>query len=352
VSLLILDEPTAVLTPGEVGDLFRVLREMVRVGLGVVFISHKLNEVLELSDRITVLRGGKKVATVPAAGTSRQELATMMVGHDVTAVTAPPTVRRGEVRLSVDGLHVTGDRGTEAVRGLSFEACAGEIVAIAGVSGNGQRDLAEAIAGLRPVSSGRVVLDGTDVTGRRPAAIRQAGFGYVPEERMRDGLIADFTVAENLLLVDSTNSAYFRRGFLRPAAVRRHCAGLVADFRIKTPGLDTHARTLSGGNIQKLIMARELARHPKVLLVAQPTRGIDVGSAQYIHQRLIGQRDAGTAVVVISEDLDEAMSISDRILVMYEGHIVGEVDPRTASRETIGLLMAGTSAHDSPAAGR
>lgn len=350
VSLLVLDEPTAVLTPHEVHDLFRVLKEMVRGGLGVVFISHKLNEVLELSDRITVLRGGKRVATVPAAGVTRQELATMMVGHDVAAVTAPASARRGDVRLKVKDLRVTGDRGTEAVRGLSFEARAGEIVAIAGVSGNGQRDLAEAIAGLRPVTSGRIVLDGVDVTGRKPAAIRKAGFGYVPEERMRDGLIGDFTVTENLLLVDSASRDFFRRGFLRPAEVRRHCAGLIADFSIKTPGLDTPARSLSGGNIQKLIMARELSGCPKVLLVAQPTRGIDVGSAQYIHQRLIAQRDAGTAVIMISEDLDEATSISDRILVMCEGHIVGEADPRATSRETIGLLMAGTLAQELPAA--
>ncbi len=341
VSLLVLDEPTAVLTPQEVGDLFRVLKEMVRGGLGVIFISHKLNEVLELSDRITVLRGGRKIATVAAAGVTRQELAAMMVGHDLGTEPPPAAASPGGVLLAVRDLHVTGDSGTEAVRGLSFEARSGEIVGIAGVSGNGQRDLAEAIAGLRPVPSGRVLLDGTDVTGRKPAAIRKAGFGYVPEERMRDGLIGDFTVAENLLLVDSTNPAFFRQGFLRPAAVRRHCTELVADFSVKTPGLDVPARNLSGGNIQKLIMARELSRSPRVLLVAQPTRGIDVGSARYIHERLIRQRAEGTAVVVISEDLDEAMSISDRILVMYEGRIVGEVDPRTTSREAIGLLMAG-----------
>jgi general nucleoside transport system ATP-binding protein len=354
VSLLVLDEPTAVLTPGEVRDLFRVLKEMVVGGLGVVFISHKLNEVLGLSDRITVLRGGRKVATVDAASASRQELATMMVGHDIGTLSAPAAARPGEALLEVRDLRVTGDNGTEAVRGLSFEAHSREIVGIAGVSGNGQRDLAEAIAGLRPVTSGRVILDGTDVTGRRPAAIRKAGFGYVPEERMRDGLIGDFTVAENLLLVDSSNPAFYRRGFLRPAAARHHCAGLVADFSVKTPGLDVPARNLSGGNIQKLIMARELSRSPRVLLVAQPTRGIDIGSAQDIHRRLIHQRDSGTAVVIISEDLDEAMSISDRILVMYEGRIVGEVDPRTTSREAIGLLMAGHVPTEpaAPAAGR
>ena len=194
------------------------------------------------------------------------------------------------------------------------------------------------------MTGGSIVLDGTEVTGRKPAAVRGAGLGYVPEERMRDGVIGDFIVAENLLLVDSTSPAFFRRGFLRREAVRRHCAGLVADFSIRTPSLETPARNLSGGNIQKLIMARELSRSPAVLLVAQPTRGIDVASARYIHQRLLGQRDAGTAVVVISEDLDEVMTICDRVLVVYEGRVAGEVDPRTASREAIGLLMAGTTA--------
>ncbi|MGO8960065.1 MAG: ABC transporter ATP-binding protein [Streptosporangiaceae bacterium] len=341
VSLLVLDEPTAVLTPGEVRELFRVLKEMRGYGLAVVFISHKLNEVLELSDRITVLRGGRKIATVTAASTSRDELATMMVGHDVAPITLPDG-RQGDARLAVTDLHVAGDRGAEAVRDLSLGARAGEILGIAGVSGNGQRELAEAIAGLRPVTGGRIVLDGTDVTGKRPAVVRHAGLGYVPEERMKDGLVADFTVTENLLLVDSTSPAFFRRGFLRPEAVRQHCTELVRDFSVRTPSLDTPARNLSGGNIQKLIMARELSRSPGVLLVAQPTRGIDVASAQYIHERLFRQRAAGTAVVVISEDLDEVMTICDRVLVMYEGRIVGEVDPRTTSREAIGLLMAGT----------
>jgi len=341
VSLLVLDEPTAVLTPGEVDELFGVLRAMTGRGLAVVFISHKLNEVLGLSDRITVLRAGRNVATGPAAGVTRAELATMMVGHEVTAIAVPPGRPDGAIRLAVTGLTAAGDRGTPAVRELSLSARAGQILGIAGVSGNGQRELAEAIAGLRPVSAGQVRLDAADVTRARPAVVRAAGLGYVPEERMRDGLIGDFSVTENLLLVDSASPAFFRHGFLRRDAVRRHCAGLVADFDVRTPSLDTPARNLSGGNIQKLIMARELSRSPGVLLVAQPIRGIDMASAQYIHQRLLRQRDAGTAVVVISEDLDELMTISDRLVVMYEGRIAGEVDPRTATREAVGLMMAG-----------
>lgn len=341
VSLLVLDEPTAVLTPNEVRELFRVLKEMIANGLAVVFISHKLNEILELSDRITVLRGGRKIGTVPAATTSRAELARMMVGHEV-APTTLPSGTQGEVRLTVTDLQVDGDRGATAVRGLSLQARAGEIVGIAGVSGNGQRELAEAIAGLRPITGGQVVLDGTDVTGARPAAVRRAGLGYVPEERMKDGLIGDFTVGENLLLVDSSNPAFYWHGFVRSNPVRMHCTELVHDFDIRTPSIETPAHNLSGGNIQKLIMARELSGSPGVLLVAQPTRGIDVSSAQYIHQRLFGQRAAGTAVVVISEDLDEIMTICDRVLVMYEGQVVGDVNPRVTGREAIGLLMAGT----------
>jgi simple sugar transport system ATP-binding protein len=227
------------------------------------------------------------------------------------------------------------------VRGLSLRVHSGEIVGIAGVSGNGQRELAEAIAGLRQPVSGRVQIGGTDLTGRHPRTVRKAGLAYVPEERMRDAVIADFTVAENLILIASADPAYGRRGFLRNRAISRHCRQLVAEFDVRTPGLDTPARNLSGGNIQKLVMARELSGSPKALLVAQPTRGIDVSASNYIHQRLISQRASGTAVLVISEDLDEVMTISDRILVIYEGAIISEADPRTTSREAIGLMMAG-----------
>jgi simple sugar transport system ATP-binding protein len=201
--------------------------------------------------------------------------------------------------------------------------------------------MAEAVAGLRPVVSGVVVVNGEDVTGRGPAEVRAAGFGYVPEERMRDGVIGEFTVADNLMLVDSTNPSYLRWGFLRSRDIRRRCAELVEAFGVKTPGLDTPTRNLSGGNIQKLILARELSGSPRVLLVSQPTRGVDLGAAEYIHSRLMDQRTSGTAILIVSEDLDEVLALSDRILVMYEGEIVGEVDPSTTSRETIGLMMAG-----------
>jgi len=341
VSLLVLDEPTAVLTPQEVDDLFVVLRQMVEDERGLVFISHKIREVLALSDRITVLRDGRVVRTVVPAEVSQRDLAQMMVGHEVAATERSAVVRAGEVRLIVSDLWVRGDRGTDAVRGVDLEVGSGEIVGIAGVSGNGQRELAEAIAGLRPPQTGSVRLDGRELAGRGPAHMREAGLGYVPEERMRDGVIGDFTVSENLMLVDSRSPDFARWGMLRNRAIRRRCDELVSAFDIKTAGLDTPARNLSGGNIQKLILARELSGRPRVLLVAQPTRGVDVGAAEYIHRRLLEQRDSGTAILIVSEDLDEVLSLSDRILVMYEGSIIGEVDPRTTTRQTLGLMMAG-----------
>jgi simple sugar transport system ATP-binding protein len=348
VELLVLDEPTAVLTPREVEDLFAILRQMTRSGRGLVFISHKVHEVLDLSDRITVLRNGRVVGTLPAAEATRERLVEMMVGHHVAAEEPPPRGVAGASRLVVTDLRVESDRGTEAVGGVSFEVRSGELVGIAGVAGNGQRELAEAIAGLRPPSSGSIMLNGAELAGHGPAAIRSAGLGYVPEERMRDGVVADFSVGENLLLVDYGSRVFCRFGFLRTRAIRRHCDELVAAFNVKTPNLETPVRSLSGGNIQKLIMARELSGQPDVLLVAQPTRGIDVSASLYIHQRLVAQRDSGTATVIISEDLDEVMTISDRILVMYEGTIIGSADPRTATREEIGMMMAGVRP-DAPA---
>ena len=347
--LLILDEPTAVLTPQEVSDLFVVLRQMVADGRGLVFISHKIREVLELSTRITVLRAGRTVGTVKPGEVSRHGLAEMMVGHTLPSREVDPAANVGEARLEVRGLRVAGDRGAEAVRGVDLRVAAGEIVGIAGVSGNGQRELAEAIAGLRPPASGSVSVAGADVTGRRPADVRAAGLGYVPEERMRDGVVGDFSVAENLLLIDSNRAPYARLGFLRDGAIRRHCERLVDDFDVKTPRLETPVRNLSGGNIQKLILARELSRDPRVLLAAQPTRGVDVGAAAYIHERLVEHRDRGTAILVISEDLDEILSISDRILVMYEGAVVAEADPRHSTREALGLMMAGAGVGAAPA---
>jgi general nucleoside transport system ATP-binding protein len=345
VSLLVLDEPTAVLTPGEVDDLFRVLRELAAGGRGLVFISHKVNEVLDLSDRITVLRAGRRVGTLARRDASRERLVEMMVGHALSADTQPAKAATAAAKLELRGLRVKGDRGQDTVRGIDMDVHEGEIVGLAGVSGNGQRELAEAIAGIRPVVAGSILIAGTEVAGATPARVREAGLAYVPEERMRDGVVSDFTVAENLMLVGSGTRTFSRMGFLRRHEIRTHCQQLVDAFAVKTPSLETPVHNLSGGNIQKLIMARELSGSPQVLLVAQPTRGIDVGSAQYIHRRLIEQRDAGTAVLIVSEDLDEVMSISDRILVIYEGRVIGSADPGTSTREAIGLMMAGVAAN-------
>jgi simple sugar transport system ATP-binding protein len=330
-----------VLTPQEVEDLFAVLRQMVDDGRGLVFISHKIREVLELSSRITVLRNGRKIATVLPSEVTQHGLAEMMVGHELPMLEPLAETSHGDARLHVRDLVVKGDRGVDAVRGLSLEVCDGEIVGIAGVSGNGQRELAEAIAGLRPVSAGSIDIDGTPLVGLDPAAARRTGLGYVPEERMRDGVVPEFSVAENLILIDNAAPEYSRWGFLRAHAVRRHSEALVAEFDVKTPSLDTPVRNLSGGNIQKLILARELSARPRVLLAAQPTRGVDIGAAHYIHTRLTEQRDAGTAILIISEDLDEVLSLSDRVLVIYEGEVIAEVRPRETTREALGLMMAG-----------
>jgi simple sugar transport system ATP-binding protein len=227
------------------------------------------------------------------------------------------------------------------VRGLDLEVRGGEIVGIAGVSGNGQRELAEAIAGLRPPVEGSIEVEGTELVGLDPAEVRKAGLGFVPEERMRDGVVPAFSVAENFILVDNGAPRFSRWGFLRARAIRRHCEDLVTAFDVKTPSLDTPARNLSGGNIQKLILARELSARPRVLLAAQPTRGVDVGAAHYIHERLMEHRDGGTAILIVSEDLDEVLSLSDRVLVMFEGEIIAEATPRESTREALGLMMAG-----------
>ena len=339
--LLVLDEPTAVLTPNEVGDFFQTLRAMAADGRGLIFISHKLNEVLDLSDRITVLRDGRVVGSTRPAETSRADLAEMMVGRPVKLAPDRPQVSVGPVRLAIEGVSVMGDRGLAAVTGADLEVRGGEIVGIAGVSGNGQRELAEAVAGLRPTTTGRVVLDGVDLARTPPAGRRAAGLAYVPEERMRDGAIGAFTVAENLMLVDHGRSPYAVRGLLRMGAIRSRCTRLIDRFTVKTPSMDTPTESLSGGNIQKVIIARELSSEPGVLLAAQPTRGVDIGAAEYIHTQLVAQRGEGTAVLVVSEDLDEILALADRVAVMFDGRIVAVLDRDECTVERLGLLMAG-----------
>ena len=341
-ALLILDEPTAVLTPQEVDDLFGTLRQMLDEGHGIIFISHKLHEVLAISNRITVLRDGRRVGTIPAEGATKPQLARMMVGREVILQYEKVDMPHGEALLRLEGVHAHSDRGTEALRGVTLEVRAGEILGLAGVSGNGQRELAEAIFGLRPITAGKVFLDGREITGKSPALLNKLGMSYIPEERMVDAVVKDFTVAENLMLQDHVNPPYaVGKIFLNPRAIAQHCAEMIRSFNIRTPSQETPIKSLSGGNIQKLVLARELAREPRVLIAAQPTRGVDIGATEYIHQRLLEQRAKGTATLLISEDLDEILALSDRVAVIYEGEIVGVVDRADADVETLGLMMAG-----------
>jgi simple sugar transport system ATP-binding protein len=338
--LIILDEPTAVLTPQEVHDLFSTFRRMVSEGHSLIFISHKLHEVMDISDRVTVLRDGRVIGTRQTPGVARDELVKMMVGRELKRLAARP-IRAGPVRLAVEALKAMGDRGAEALHGLDFEIHAGEIVGLAGVSGNGQRELAECLAGTRKVSAGKIRIGEQDITAVTLNQRIDAGMAYIPEERMRDGAIREFSVEENIYLHDHAAAEFANGIFLNFRHMESHAVELVNEFAVKTPGLDTPLKNLSGGNIQKLIMARELSRRPQVLIAAQPTRGVDIGATEYVHQRLLAQREAGTAILLISEDLDEILALSDRIAIIYEGRIMDVILRREAVAEKIGLLMAG-----------
>jgi simple sugar transport system ATP-binding protein len=337
-----LDEPTAVLTPQEVDDLFVTLRHMVSEGHGLVFISHKLHEVMAISDRVTVLRDGHVIGTCLTREATHDDLVKMMVGREVKPL-APQPLPAGPTRLKIAGLRAMGDRGAEALRGIDLEIHSGEILGLAGVSGNGQRELAQCLAGLRKITAGQVLIDGRDLTQATLHAHIEAGLAYVPEERMRDGAIREFSVQENVFLHEHAAPAFTHGIFLDFGKMAAHATDLVKQFAVKTPGLDTPIKNLSGGNIQKLILARELSRRPKILIAAQPTRGVDIGATEYIHQRLMEQRAAGTAILLISEDLDEIRALSDRIAVVYEGRIIGIVGRGQGTVEQIGLMMAGIS---------
>ena len=342
--LLILDEPTAVLTPQEVDELFGTLRRMAADGHSLIFISHKLHEVLALANRITVLREGRLIGSQPREGVTRPQLARMMVGRDVLLARTHLPVTLGEVGMALHNVSARGVTGKMALQDVSLEVRIGEILGVAGVSGNGQRELAEVIAGLRPAFTGRIEFGGRDVTHESPAQRTASGFAYIPEERMVDGVIQEFTVAENMILQDHTREPYSRGIFIRFGEMARHSRELVSQYRVKTPTINTPIKSLSGGNIQKVVLARELARNPKVLIAAQPTRGVDIGATEYIHQRLLDQRGHGTATLLISEDLDEVLALADRIAVLYEGRIMDIVDRDATSAEELGLLMAGVHA--------
>ncbi|HET9738986.1 MAG TPA: ABC transporter ATP-binding protein [Solirubrobacteraceae bacterium] len=338
--VLVLDEPTAVLTAQESQDLFRVLRTLKEEGTSIVFISHKLNEVLDVSDRVTVLRRGKKIDTVETEGATERSLATLMVGRDVLLRVEKPEHQPGEPLLEVRELHVADDRGLPAVRGLSLEVRAGEIVGLAGVDANGQSELIEAIVGLRHPTAGQVILDGQDLAGRSTREILDAGVGHIAEDRHRRGLVLQFDLAENIGLREYRKPGVSRFGWLSPRRLAERARGLLREYDVRGGEADTLASSLSGGNQQKAVIARELSSDPKLIIAAQPTRGLDVGAIEFVHRRLVEERDAGRAILLVSLELEEIRSLSDRALVIYEGEIVAELDP-SSSEEDFGVAMTG-----------
>ncbi|TML55862.1 MAG: ABC transporter ATP-binding protein [Actinobacteria bacterium] len=338
--ILILDEPTAVLTPQEATELFKVLRSLADEGMSIIFISHKLNEVLSIADRITVLRRGKKIETLPRKDATEAGLAKLMVGREVLLRVDKTAADPGATMLRIDDLVVADDRGLAAVRGVSLEVRAGEIVGIAGVDGNGQTELIDAITGLRRPASGRIEIAGRDLTSADARQVLDEGLGHIPEDRQARGLVLEFTLAENLALEDYRRPPDSRWGWLFPARLIARARRLLREFDVRGGGPSARAAALSGGNQQKVVIAREVGRDPRVLVAAQPTRGLDVGAIEYVHKRLIAVRDEGKAVLLISLELDEILSLSDRILVLYEGGIVGEYGPETPEEE-LGVAMTG-----------
>jgi simple sugar transport system ATP-binding protein len=359
VDLLILDEPTAVLTPQETDELLDVMRGLKAAGKSIVFITHKLREVKAVADRITVIRRGRTVETA-APTTPEPQLAELMVGRDVILRVVKDEAVPGAPVLVLDNLVVADDRGLQAVAGVSLEVRAGEVLGVAGVQGNGQTELVEAVMGLRPVAAGSVSLNGDVITAWRTRQILEAGVGYIPEDRGVDGLVGEFSVGENLVLDTYNQPPYGSTFWLNPAKIEEGAVEKIQRYDIRTRSADYAVRTLSGGNQQKVIVAREMSRTLKLLVAAQPTRGVDVGSIEFIHSQIIAERDTGTAVLLVSSELDEVLAVADRVAVMYRGRVLGIVSPDTP-REEIGLLMAGitgdgqvgaTAAGDGQAAAR
>jgi general nucleoside transport system ATP-binding protein len=347
--LLILDEPTAVLTPQESGELFDIVKSLQAEGTSIIFISHKLKEVLEIADRITVLRRGKKIDTIPREGATEDTLARMMVGREVLLRVEKKTPEVGDVLLEVRDLSVRDERGLDVVRDVSLTVRAGEIVGLAGVEGNGQSELIEAITGLRGHRSGEVLVAGEAVAHPTARRMLDAGVGHIPEDRQRRGLVLEFSIAENIALHDYNRRPDSRFGWLFPRRLVQRARALIREFDVRGGGPQTRAAALSGGNQQKLVAAREVSRDPKVLIAAQPTRGLDVGAIEYLHRRLLEERDKGRAILLVSLELDEVLSLSDRILVMYEGQIVAE-HTSGVTEDEIGIEMLGGRRKEASAA--
>ncbi|WP_134672021.1 ABC transporter ATP-binding protein [Halorussus marinus] len=346
--VLILDEPTAVLTPQEVADLFEVFDELAAEDKTIIFITHKLGEAMEAADDITVLRNGKNVGTVDADATTREELAELMVGREVLLEADKEPADPGAVGLAVSDLRVTDDRGVEQVRGVDIDAREGEVFGIAGVDGNGQSELVEAVTGLRTPESGRVEIGGEDVTDRSRRERIDAGMAYIPEDRQERGLVMEFDLVENGLLGSQHTSEFAAGGRIDWEHTREHAEEIIAEYDVRPPNADAESASLSGGNQQKFIVGREFARDPDVIVASHPTRGVDVGSIEFIHDRLLDLRRAGKTVLLVSSKLDEVQQLSDRLGVMHEGELVDVVDPDRVTEEELGLLMAGETPEDAP----
>jgi general nucleoside transport system ATP-binding protein len=339
--ILIFDEPTAALTPQEIKELIQIMKRLIQEGKSIILITHKLKEIMEVCDRCTVIRKGKGIGTVNVAETNPDELASLMVGREVQFKTQKAEAKPGKEVLIIENLVVHDARNIPVVNGLNLTVRAGEIVGIAGVDGNGQTELIEAITGLRKVKSGSIYLNGNDITNLPTRKITEMGVGHIPQDRHKHGLVLDFTIGENIVLQTYYKEPFSKSGILNYQKIYDKAKKLIQEYDVRTPSEITPARALSGGNQQKAIIAREVDRSPDLLIAAQPTRGLDVGAIEFIHKKLIEERDKGKAVLLVSLELDEVMNVSDRIAVIYEGKIVGVVDPKTTDEQELGLLMAG-----------
>lgn len=341
--ILIFDEPTASLTPQEIDELLAIMRKLVSEGKSIILITHKLQEIMNVSNKVTVIRKGKGIGTVITKETSPEELATLMVGRQVTFKTEKGPADPAEEILKIEDLHVADYRGVAKLKGLNLSVRRGEIVGIAGIDGNGQSELIEAITGLTKIKGGKISINGMDITNKKPRAITETGIGHIPQDRHKHGLVLDFSVGYNAALQSYYHEPFSRKGIMNYKAINENANQLIEEYDVRTQGINELARALSGGNQQKLIIGREVSRNPDLLIAALPTRGLDVGAIEFIHRRLIEQRDAGKAVLLITFELDEVMNVSDRISVIYDGAIVGTVKPEETTEQALGLMMAGHS---------
>ncbi|MDH5162528.1 ABC transporter ATP-binding protein [Heyndrickxia oleronia] len=344
--IIIFDEPTAVLTPQEITELIQIMKTLIKEGKSIILITHKLKEIMEVCDQVTVIRKGKGIGTVNVKETNPNELANLMVGREVVFTTQKIPSNPKQNVLEIKDLVVKDSRGVPAVRGLNLNVRAGEIIGIAGVDGNGQTELIEAITGLRKSESGSIKINDKEIRNLKPRKITESGVGHIPEDRHKHGLVLDFPIGENIVLQTYYQKPYSKNGILNFKQIYQKATKLIQEFDVRTPSEYTLARSLSGGNQQKAIIGREVDRNPDLLIAAQPTRGLDVGAIEFIHKRLIEQRDNGKAVLLISFELDEILNVSDRIAVIYEGTIVAIVDPKTTTEQELGLLMAGSKGQE------